>query len=176
MRHWRKRYVSFWLTTFVSNTMGQIYYFLVQFPIYDRILRDFDSSTTSYSEIFPRGQPFKSLYAVHALRQHIIGQSHKVDTLTISLLEGVTNMDKGAIDEAVLTRAVSLIVAAISDPEVLRDCASDELGDCLALHLIDCFVQLLKGTGVFDISCTLSNFLQNQYCPQPSHLFSTRFF
>jgi len=129
----------------------QIYYFLVQFPIYDRILRDFDSDTVSYSVIFPQGQPFKSLYAVHALRQHIVSQSHKVNQPRIIFLRGITNVaiSKGAIDETTLTRAVSLVVAAISDPNVLRDCASDELRDILALHLIDCFVQLLKGTVMF---------------------------
>lgn len=175
MKLWRKRYGYRYLHIFVVNIMGQIYYFLVQFPIYDRILRDFDSKK-AYSEIFPRGQPFKSLYAVHALRQHINSQSNKVHTLQILLLVGDADMDKGAVDEAILTRAVSLIVSAISDPGVLRECANDELRDCLALHLIDCFVQLLKGTTLFKLSCMRSNLPQNQYCPQLSHHFSTKSF
>ncbi|TVY49434.1 Ubiquitin carboxyl-terminal hydrolase 34 [Lachnellula cervina] len=139
-----KHFDELWGYLSMHETVAQeIYYFLVQFPIYDRILRDFDSKK-AYSEIFPRGQPFKSLYAVHALRQHINSQSNKVHTLQILLLVGDADMDKGAVDEAILTRAVSLIVSAISDPGVLRECANDELRDCLALHLIDCFVQLLK--------------------------------
>jgi ubiquitin carboxyl-terminal hydrolase 34 len=175
MKQWRKRYVNLSLDTLVSNIKVQIYYFLVQFPIYDRILGDIDSDTRSYSEIFPRGQPFKSLYAVHALRQHIVGQSQKVNEPRIPLLGGITNMCKGAVDKTTLARAVSLIVAAMSDPDVLRDCAS-ELRDCLALHLIDCFVQLLKGIVTFNVSCTLSNVLQSRCYPQQFHLFSTKFF
>lgn len=49
------------------------------------------------------------------------------------------------MDEPTLKRAVSLIVAALSDPSVLKECGSDELKDSLVLHLIDCLVQLLKG-------------------------------
>ena len=56
----------------------QIYYFLVKFPVYDRVLNDFASKTTSHSEIFPVGQPFKSLYAIYALRECITTQSQKV--------------------------------------------------------------------------------------------------
>jgi ubiquitin carboxyl-terminal hydrolase 34 len=49
------------------------------------------------------------------------------------------------VNETALTRAVSLIVAALSDRDVLDHCASDDLRDCLALHLIDCLVHFLKG-------------------------------
>lgn len=55
----------------------QIFYFLKTFPIYDRMLKDFDSAMP-YTEIFPVGQPFKSLYAVHSLRQYIAGEAKKV--------------------------------------------------------------------------------------------------
>ena len=38
---------------------------------------DFDADT-SHSEIFPLAQPFKSLYAIHALKEYIVGQTQKV--------------------------------------------------------------------------------------------------
>ncbi|TVY73211.1 Ubiquitin carboxyl-terminal hydrolase [Lachnellula suecica] len=122
----------------------EIYYFLVGFPIYDRILENFNSETASYSEIFPAGQPYKSLYAVHALREHIKGRSQKVDTLELAFTGPITDVYKGAVDEHAITRAVTLIVAAISDHDVLENCPSDDLRDFLALHLIDCLTTLLK--------------------------------
>ncbi|CZT00238.1 related to DFFRY protein [Rhynchosporium graminicola] len=90
----------------------EIYYFLIKFPVYDRMLEDFASDVT-YTEIFPAGKPFKSLYA-------------------------------GTNRDAALTRAISLIVAAISDPTIVDQCDSDDLKEGLALHMIDCLLQYLK--------------------------------
>ena len=53
--------------------------------------------------------------------------------------------EQGSVNEYALTRAISLIVSAISDRDVLSHCESDELRDCLALHLIDCLVIFLRG-------------------------------
>lgn len=60
-----------------TNSSTKIYYFLVKFPVHERLLRDFDTDTP-HSEIFPLGQPFKSLYAIHALKEYIISQTQKV--------------------------------------------------------------------------------------------------
>ena len=125
--------------------MPKIYYFLVKFPVYERLLRDFDTDTP-HSEIFPLGQPFKSLYAIHALKEYIVGQTQKVSFAHLRRLGQLADFKKGSVNETALTRAVSLIVAALSDRDVLDHCASDDLRDCLALHLIDCFVHFLKGT------------------------------
>jgi ubiquitin carboxyl-terminal hydrolase 34 len=62
-----------------TNSLPKIYYFLVKFPVYERLLRDFDTDTP-HSEIFPLGQPFKSLYAIHALKEYIVGQTQKVNS------------------------------------------------------------------------------------------------
>jgi ubiquitin carboxyl-terminal hydrolase 34 len=59
------------------NTLSKIYYFLIKFPVYERLLADFDTDTP-HAEIFPLGQPFKSLYAIHALKEYIVGQTQKV--------------------------------------------------------------------------------------------------
>lgn len=58
----------------------QIYYFLIKFDVYDRLLRDFESDMP-HSEIFPVGQPFKSLYAVHSLKQYIASKSQTVSSI-----------------------------------------------------------------------------------------------
>jgi ubiquitin carboxyl-terminal hydrolase 34 len=52
--------------------------FLVKFPPYEHLQQKFDSDAVSYVEIFPQRQPFKSLYAIHALREYIATQSQKV--------------------------------------------------------------------------------------------------
>lgn len=55
---------------------------------------------------------------------------------------------KGTIDEAALARANLLVVAAISDADVIDHCGNDDLRDYLAVALIDTFVQLLRGTRI----------------------------
>jgi ubiquitin carboxyl-terminal hydrolase 34 len=107
-------------------------------------MRDFDTDT-SHSEIFPIGQPFKSLYAIHALKEYIVGQTQKVSSQLLFQQEQLAELKQGSVNETALTRAISLIIAALSDRDVLDHCASDDLRDCLALHLIDCFVHFMKG-------------------------------
>ncbi len=124
----------------------QIYYFLVKFPVYGRLLEDFDSETTPYLDVFPLGQPFKSLYAIHALRQYVGGSSQQVSHCKYPISSCSLISSKGSANESVMIRATKLIVAAISDKDVLGPCASDDLRDCLALHFIDCLVQFLKGS------------------------------
>jgi len=124
----------------------QIYYFLIKFPVYGRLLEDFDSETSPYLDVFPLGQPFKSLYAIHALRQYVVGSSQQVSLCQYRISTRSLIFSKGSVNESVLARATKLIVAAISDKDVLGQCASDDLRDCLALHFIDCLVQFLKGS------------------------------
>lgn len=44
-----------------------------------------------------------------------------------------------------LTRAIALVVAAISDEGFLASCVEVEVRGNVALHLVDCFLRLLKG-------------------------------
>lgn len=109
-----------------DSVAREIYYFLIKFPVYDQLLKDFETQT-SYTDIFPFGQPYKCLYAIHCLREFINGQSQK-----------------GSVSEGALTRAISLIVAAVSNSDILEHCTVGDLRDYLALHLIECLVQFLK--------------------------------
>ncbi|KAK2624650.1 hypothetical protein QTJ16_005843 [Diplocarpon rosae] len=124
-----KHFDDLWSYLSMNEKVAQeIYYFLIKFDPYERLLRNF-SSDTPHSEIFLSGQPFKSLYAVHSLKQYISSKSQK-----------------GIFHEAALSRAISLLVAAISDPTVLEQCGSDDLRDVLALHIMECLLQFLRGT------------------------------
>ncbi|CAG8979171.1 hypothetical protein HYALB_00000306 [Hymenoscyphus albidus] len=123
-----KHFEELWSYLSMQEKVAQeIYHFLIKFPVYDRILKEFDDESMPYTQIFPQGQPFRCLYAIHVLREYIAGQSQK-----------------GVVNEAALTRAVSLIVAAISDEKVFENCTGAELKDRLTLHFIDCFIQFLK--------------------------------
>lgn len=105
----------------------EIYSFLIKFPVYDVLLANFESEDVSYKEVFPLGRPFKSLYAIYALREYIR-----------------TQLQHGTVNEGALTRSTKLIVSALSDPDVLKQCPEGELRDSLALHLIDSLVMFLK--------------------------------
>ncbi len=126
--------------------MVQIYYFLTQFPVYDRLIGQFEVDTT-YSEIFPTGQPYKSLYALHALREYVVVQLRKVN-ISSTEPENAAHVTKRTSGEIALTRATSLIVAAISDQDVLSQCAADNLRGSLALQMLDCLIKFLKGKSV----------------------------
>ena len=58
-----------------------------------------------------------------------------------------TDIAQGNLTDEALKRAIILIIAAISDRDVINQCPSDELRDCLALHFIDCLVQFLNLKG-----------------------------
>ncbi|KAH8686753.1 hypothetical protein BGZ61DRAFT_45221 [Ilyonectria robusta] len=119
----------------------EIYHFLVKLPTDGHILKSIDSDGSSYRDVFPPGQPYKSLYAVHALLQY-----------TEAALHGRVNSERGACDgtedrpsqpvsyaQAVKT-SLSLIVQAISDEDVL-DRASLGLRLKLSSALIHAFMR-----------------------------------
>ncbi|KAI1417598.1 hypothetical protein F5Y13DRAFT_201180, partial [Hypoxylon sp. FL1857] len=125
----------------------EIYHFLVSLPADDSILTAFENPETSYRDVFPLGQPFKSLYALHALREYLSTRRLKNNvmhgsSLNCEIQEKTTNDQQDA-----LARAISLIVAAICDPEVVERGSSEALRLKLSLELVDNFVQLLKDAG-----------------------------
>lgn len=56
----------------------QIYHFLVKFPVYGKLLTALGDDSTSSVDIFPLGQPFKCLYAIYAIREHLASQLREV--------------------------------------------------------------------------------------------------
>ncbi|KAG5780405.1 hypothetical protein H9Q73_005933 [Fusarium xylarioides] len=123
----------------------EIYYFLIKLPIDGHFMRLISSGTTSSKEIFPSGQPFKSLYAVHALVEYA---ETLLPSQLISHLNGVTTgsgSDPVILPEALKT-PISFIVQAISDEDIF-DGASVFLRLKLASTLLHALRQFLDRVG-----------------------------
>lgn len=69
----------------------------------------------------------------------------QVSSLDREVQVKTTNDQQEALD-----RAISLIVAAICDPEVVERGSSEALKLKLSLELVDNFLQLLKGNWICD--------------------------
>ncbi|KAI0011823.1 hypothetical protein F4779DRAFT_571426 [Xylariaceae sp. FL0662B] len=124
----------------------EIYHFLISLPADDSVLAAFDDSSACYKDIFPLGQPFKSLYAIHALREYLGTRRLKSSVMQTSS-QDVDGQQQTTDDQRdALVRAMSLIVAAICDPDVVEKCASEVMQIELSFQLVDGFVQLLKET------------------------------
>jgi ubiquitin carboxyl-terminal hydrolase 34 len=106
-----------------------------------------EDGTTSYGDIFTLGKPFKCLYAIYAIKEHSAAQLQQASTINFpwelfaKYLQGIRN-------DASLSRSVDLIIAAITTRDILESCAGEELKGYLALHLIECLTQLLRGKNI----------------------------
>ncbi|KAK3357400.1 hypothetical protein B0T25DRAFT_452553 [Lasiosphaeria hispida] len=119
-----------------------IYSFLVKLPADEATLKAIEDPSTSYLDIFPPGQPFRSLYAVHVLLEHLASQRHKAAAQFESYLD---NPEATFSTYATsLIRAMDLVVSAISNQEVIGQCSSQERQIELGSSLMGCFVSLLK--------------------------------
>ncbi len=58
--------------TMSEHLASEIHEFLVQLTVDERFLSLFEQDGLSYKEVFSIGQPYKSLYALHALREFLI--------------------------------------------------------------------------------------------------------
>ncbi|KAI0395296.1 hypothetical protein F5Y17DRAFT_423819 [Xylariaceae sp. FL0594] len=137
----------------------EIYQFLVSLPADDSTLAAFESPSTSHQDVFPLGQPFKSLYAIHALREYLSTRKLKSSMMQNSTQEAETPDRLGSEQQDAVIRAVALLVAAICDPAVIDQCANRDLRLQLALELVDNFVRLLKETVEYE---SLARFLTPQ--------------
>ncbi|KAH7221013.1 hypothetical protein BKA60DRAFT_48685 [Fusarium oxysporum] len=123
----------------------EIYYFLIKLPTDGHFMRLIGSETTSSKDIFPSGQPFKSLYAVHALIEYA---ETLLPSQLISHLNDVTTgsgSDPVTLPEA-LKRPISFIVQAISDEDIFNG-ASVLLRLKLASTLLHAVRQFLDRVG-----------------------------
>ncbi|KAI0179993.1 hypothetical protein GGR52DRAFT_568756 [Hypoxylon sp. FL1284] len=124
----------------------EIYQFLVSLPADDSILATFEDPETSYRDIFPIGQPFKSLYALHALREYLNTRKLKSNVMQVSTQDSEVQSQTTNDRQKALTRAVFLMVAAICDPEVVERGSSESLALKLTVELLDNFLQLVIET------------------------------
>ncbi|KAI2639698.1 hypothetical protein GGS26DRAFT_541160 [Hypomontagnella submonticulosa] len=135
----------------------EIYHFLVSLPADDSILRAFEDHAISYREIFPLGQPFKSLYALHALREYLSTRRLRSNVMQVSLQDNETQEKTTNDQQDALARAMSLIVSAICDSEVVERGSSETLRLQLSLELVDTYAQLLKDTTEIETVAPLLN-------------------
>jgi ubiquitin carboxyl-terminal hydrolase 34 len=114
-------------------------------PADEKALELIDDPSRQYLDTFPLGQPFKSLYAVHALHEYL-GSSRPKSAA--SHTNGQDGDSEGCLSPraACLIRVMSLLVPAICDPKVATQCPSRELQSELGSALVELFVSLLKGT------------------------------
>jgi ubiquitin carboxyl-terminal hydrolase 34 len=113
-------------------------------------LEEFETNSTSYQQVFPYGQPFKSLYALYALREHIESARRTVESN--DSLEDAEDLDNTSYARA-LKRAETLLVAAISDKDVVDRSNSERLQLLLTLYLMSAYSQLLRGKYSFACLC-----------------------
>jgi ubiquitin carboxyl-terminal hydrolase 34 len=105
----------------------EIYYFLIKFPVYGKLLAAFEDEQTSCTDVFPLGQPFKCLYAIYAIREYL-----------------TTQFRDGVVNTVTRSRAIGLVVAAINTNVVVDSCPSEEMRFFVALHLTECLTHLLR--------------------------------
>ena len=113
------------------------------------MLTSFDTLNPSYKDIFVFGHPFKSLYAVHVLTDYL--ESKKRPYL---MEQRSSNLNPVTMEEYTKAglRALSLVVAAFSDPEVIESCPTSSQRRRLCAALVNFYFRILKGgttTGCF---------------------------
>jgi ubiquitin carboxyl-terminal hydrolase 34 len=127
----------------------QIYQFLVKLPADESVLEAFEDPRTSHQDVFPLGEPFKCLYTIHALREYLSTRRLKTQVMQVNT-QDPENQQKTALDQQEAhTKVLSLLVPAICDAEIVSQCPNEHLQVLLSFHLIDSFVQLLKGKSLF---------------------------
>lgn len=111
----------------------------MKLPADSHILEKIDSGSTSYLEVFPLGQPFRCLYAIHALGEYADSAQRQHDPPHV---DGAppTVAYMGAME-----RAMTLVLAAISDPDVIDRCPAGHLKSQLSLQLMSSLVDHLLG-------------------------------
>lgn len=122
-----------------------MYRFLMSLPADYSIIAAFESSNTSSRDVFPVAQPFKSLYAIYALREYLHTRRLKNSVMYASSHEATTQQQLTNDHQDAVAKAISLIVAAICDPDIIDQCSNEEMRMQLSLELADTLVQLLKG-------------------------------
>ncbi|OHF02610.1 ubiquitin carboxyl-terminal hydrolase [Colletotrichum orchidophilum] len=115
----------------------EMHTFLTGLPADTHMLATFDSPDTSYRQVFPSGQPFKSLYALYAMTEYIGSAVRKLNEDTMVITDAVDSDIDAYLDALVRVRA--LIVAAISDRGILGDCASEALQNRLTYNLMNVY-------------------------------------
>lgn len=108
----------------------------------------FDSEQTSHTQVFLKGQAFKTLYGIHALSDYTEAVEHSASTASSdnnSLVTATTSYQQA------ISRGLCLIVRAIGDSEILGEVSIPQQLR-IAGSFMQVFVKLFTGTLPFFIS------------------------
>ncbi|KAK8125449.1 uncharacterized protein PG998_001208 [Apiospora kogelbergensis] len=125
----------------------EIYAFLVKLPADESFLQEFEDGTATSEDMFPLGQPFKCLYAIHALREYLSTRRLKAQVSQVSEPNAEAHRRVVLDQSEALLKATSLVVAAICNTEIVGQCTDETIRIMLSLNLVDNLVQLLKESG-----------------------------
>ncbi|KAI9167392.1 Ubiquitin carboxyl-terminal hydrolase [Paramyrothecium foliicola] len=125
----------------------EIYNFLTRLPAHGSIMSLFENEGTAYEDVFPRGESFKSLYAIHALREYINTARQTNNIANGSASPG--NFTSSSFAEA-LNKSLSLVVQAISDETTTEEQTSRIMQKQLTATYIHTLLQLLQDVQIVD--------------------------
>ncbi|KAL6889853.1 hypothetical protein HDV57DRAFT_345257 [Trichoderma longibrachiatum] len=119
---------------------SEVYHLLIDLPVDGHIIDLLESQSTVYTDLFPPGQPYKTLYAIGALHKYLEPIRSKGSPNNVA--GGDVHGFSQASNEDVLRSSLSLIVQAISDETFLHQ-VSPGLSIQLMEALMQTFVTLL---------------------------------
>ena len=117
---------------------------MVKLPADEKLITAIDDPSTSYTDIFPPGQLFKSLYAVHTLQEYLGIKRRKHPPPQRNQTQHVPEGQPCPFAIS-LTRVLSLVVSAISELEDVAQAPSQHLQLELSSALQQCLGSVLKG-------------------------------
>lgn len=88
---------------------------MTNLPAESRQLELIDSPSSSHHDIFPKGEPYKCLYAVYTLDQYLNTAQKRI----VLLSGGARDEDAITAAKNALARAWALVVDAVSDADLL---------------------------------------------------------
>ncbi|KAL7823498.1 hypothetical protein V8C26DRAFT_386717 [Trichoderma gracile] len=120
---------------------SEVYRLLADLPVDGHIIDLLESQSTVYTDLFPPGQPYKTLYAIGALSKYLepIRSRRSTDDEVGGDVHGFSQIS----NEEVLKSSLSLVVQAISDEQFLHQ-VSPRLSIQLMGALMQTFVTLLS--------------------------------
>lgn len=120
-----------------------MYRFLINLPVDPSILRAIEDPSTLYLDLFPPGEPLKTLYVLRALRQHLVIQRQRSNPSQLQqyLDDPETNDCPLATS---MGRVMALVISVVSDQGVMMG-ADQECRMELSCSLLQFFLDLLNG-------------------------------
>jgi ubiquitin carboxyl-terminal hydrolase 34 len=121
-----------------ENLAKEIYGFLTRLPAHGSIMELFENDDASFQDVFPRGEVFKALYAIHALREYISAARHANANGDGTALSFTSSSYEDAVK-----KSLSLVTQAIADDTMFEDQVSNATQMHLITSLMQVFLNLL---------------------------------